>query len=174
MRIAIMFLFVLYTTSVHAIYSESLPVDLTLRVNVKNPVCKLDNGDLEIDFNNFEAFDVIQKSVTRRAIFNFSDCSDVENLKISFNGVNGTNIDLDKNLVRNLETDERYASGIGIKLYDNNRDEVQLNDTMNIPINKNNSYSLNLDAVVVPLNDSGKGITTGELSAFVELHISYE
>lgn len=44
----------------------SQSVDMTFTVNIEPPMCKLDNATLDVDFGEFQIFDIIQGNVKKR------------------------------------------------------------------------------------------------------------
>lgn len=100
----------------------SQSVDMTFTVNIEPPMCKLDNATLDVDFGEFQIFDIVQGNVKKTVGFNFTDCTNVNNVKISFSG---DKIDTNNNVIRN-KSGAGYASGVVIGLYDDKEKEFSL------------------------------------------------
>ncbi|MEK9383295.1 fimbrial protein [Escherichia coli] len=145
--------------------SQSVNMDFT--VNIEPPVCKLNNANLSIDFDEFQLFDILAGNVKKAAVFAFTDCTNVNSVTISFSGNN-----VDDNFIKNKSGDT-YASGVAIRLYNNdNGNLIQLKDKQIISINNAESFNFGVIAEVQKENNSAK-VTPGNIDTSVDLNITY-
>ncbi|EFO1266336.1 type 1 fimbrial protein [Escherichia albertii] len=147
--------------------SQSVNVNLSL--NIAPPVCKLTDATQTIDFGEAQAYDITMGNVKREATFFFTECTNVNNVTILFSG---TNVDKDKNFIRNKSGADN-ATGIGIKLYDNNNKEINLNEKQELSVNKKDSFSFQVSALVVKENGNNAAVTAGKIDTSVNLNITY-
>lgn len=147
--------------------SQSVNVNLSL--NIAPPVCKLTDATQTIDFGEVQAYDITMGNVKKDATFFFTECTNVNNVTISFSGAN---IDKNRNLIRNKSGTDN-ATGIGIKLYDINKKEINLNEKQKIKVNKEDSFSFQVGALVVKEKENGAAVTAGKIDTSVNLNIIY-
>lgn len=166
MKYILIFLFFLYSASIHA---ERQDIELTLRVNVLDSNCTLVSGSQTIDFGEMYAYIGIDNVPTREAIFRFEQCKNVEKIKINFKG---NNVDINNNLIRNRNDDSSFASGIGVKLFNEKGNLITLKDDIYIPVNNNKGSELFLKAKVASIEN--EILSPGILDTSVELQISYD
>lgn len=146
----------------------SQSVDMTFAVNIVPPVCKLKNAELSIDFGEIEISDIISENVKKKATFSFTDCTNVNNVTISFSG---DYVDGDKNFIKN-KAGGGYASGVAIGLYDSNGKRIQLKDGKNISAGNSSSFDFPVTASVIK-DSSSVAITSGKIDTSVNLNITY-
>ncbi|MCU7311474.1 type 1 fimbrial protein [Escherichia albertii] len=146
----------------------SQSVDMTFAVNIVPPVCKLKNADLSIDFGEIEISDIISENVKKKATFSFTDCTNVNNVTISFSG---DYVDGDKNFIKN-KAGGGYASGVAIGLYDSSGKRIQLKDGKNISAGNSSSFDFPVTASVIK-DSSSVAITSGKIDTSVNLNITY-
>jgi len=146
----------------------SQSVDMTFTVNIEPPMCKLDNATLDVDFGEFQIFDIIQGNVKKTVGFNFTDCTNVNNVKISFSG---DKIDTNNNVIRN-KSGAGYASGVAIGLYDDKENRILLKDLQNILVNNSGSFNFRVTAAVLKDN-SNAAVTPGSIETSVNMNITY-
>lgn len=165
----ITFFFLCVSCAVVAREEVSQSVDMNFTVDIIPPVCKLSNAEQSIEFGDFSVQDVIKNSVRGRTTFIFTDCVSVDSLTVSFSG---SSVDSYNNYIKN-GTGDGYASGIGIKLYDDNNNEISLGQGYTKPVGKEqNSLSLLIDAVVVKEGKDTK-IKSGIVDTAVTLNVVY-
>ncbi|MCU7297420.1 fimbrial protein [Escherichia albertii] len=145
----------------------SQSVNMTFTVNVEPPVCKLNNADLSVDFEEFQVSDIVAGNVKKMAEFVFTDCVNVNNVTVSFTG---DNIDSNNNLIKN-KTGVNNASGVAIGLYDYNGSRIQLKDVQHISVNNADSFYFGVTAAV--LKESSAAVTPGKIDTSVNLNITY-
>lgn len=145
----------------------SQSVNMTFTVNVEPPVCKLNNADLSVDFEEFQVSDIVAGNVKKMAEFVFTDCVNVNNVTVSFTG---DNIDSNNNLIKN-KTGANNASGVAIGLYDYNGSRIQLKDVQHISVNNADSFYFRVTAAV--LKESSAAVTPGKIDSSVNLNITY-
>lgn len=137
------FVFFILSLSYNAFAGEaesfSQSVDLTFAINIEPPVCKLENTVQSIDFGDLSAQEIKGVTIKKSANFSFTGCASVDSLKISFAG---DNVDNDKNHIKN-KTGTDYASGIAIKLYDEDFNTITLKDGYSRSVGKS-ATSFNL------------------------------
>ena len=152
-------------------------IELTLKVNVLKPVCKLSSGQQTINFGDFDVLDVITKSskVNGSATFRFTECSAVNNLKIKFKQAGQSPVpDIENNYIPNAKGDI-MAKGVAVKLLDDQKKEVELDKIMSVSVGENQiSKDLTLNAQVISVNKTGEGISPGMLQTAIGMEISYE
>ncbi len=163
-------LWLLLFVSVGAIGGDeaSQSVDMTFTVNIKPPMCKLDNAVLEVGFGEFQVSDIVQENVKKTVELNFTDCTNVNNIKISFSG---DNIDTSNNVIRN-KSGAVYASGVAIGLYDDEKNKIQLKDSQTILVDNSGSFDFRVTAVVLK-DGSNAAVTPGNIETSVNLNITY-
>lgn len=171
---ALMMLSVTFNTCADEI---SRDIDLTFKVNVLKPVCRLASGNQTIDFGDFDALDVATGSnkVKGSATFKFTECISVSHLKVRFTQA-GQNPapDAVNNYIPN-QTGDTMAGGVAVRLLDASYQTVMLGETMDIQMKTDQTtQDLTLNARVVPADMAGKRITPGLLQTAVGLEISYE
>ncbi|QTA28824.1 fimbrial protein [Escherichia albertii] len=147
--------------------SQSVNVNLSL--NIAPPVCKLTDATQTIDFGEVQPYDITMGNVKKDATFFFTDCTNVNNVTISFSGAN---IDKNRNLIKNKSGTDN-ATGIGIKLYDIKKKEINLNEKQEINVNKENSFNFQVSALVVKENENGVAVTAGKIDTSVNMNITY-
>lgn len=147
----------------------SQSVEMTFTVNIEPPVCKLKKADLLVNFGDFQMFDIVTDNVKQTAEFTFTDCTNVNNVKISFFG---DDVDMDKNIIKN-KSGPNYASGVAIGLYDDAGKRIHLTEGKGVSIdNVANSFNFRVAAAV--LKDSRNAVVTpGKINASVNLNITY-
>ncbi|MEQ1928458.1 fimbrial protein [Escherichia albertii] len=155
---------------VNAAEELSQSFDVTLSVNIIKPVCKLESSSQDIDFGEFDASDLQSSPPQGSAVFNFTGCDNVENIKIRFSG---SNIDKDGNHIKN-NTGNELAKGVVIKLFDSKNKEFNLNGDNIINVARKDSFDMRVNAIAVATGDSSEIITPGRLDSSVSLEISYE
>ncbi|KAF0950595.1 fimbrial protein [Escherichia albertii] len=171
---ALMMLSVTFNTCADEI---SRAIDLTFKVNVLKPVCRLASGNQTIDFGDFDALDVATGSnkVNGSTTFKFTECSAVNHLKIKFTQA-GQNPapDTANNYIPN-QAGDTMAGGVAVRLLNESHQILSLKDTMDIQMRADQTTQvLVLNARVVPADMAGKRITPGLLQTAVGLEISYE
>ncbi|MFI0604973.1 fimbrial protein [Escherichia coli] len=170
MRYCLNALWFLLFVSVGAIGGDeaSQSVDMTFTVNIEPPMCKLENAELDVDFGEFQVSDIVKGKVKKTVGFSFTDCTNVNNVEISFSG---DKIDTNNNVIRN-KSGAGYASGVAIGLYDDKENRIQLKELQNILVNKFDSFNFRVTAVV--LKDSNNTvITPGNIGTSVNMNIIY-
>lgn len=146
----------------------SQSIDMTFTVNIEPPMCKLDNATLDVDFGEFQVSDIVHGNVKKTVKFSFIDCTNVNNVKISFSG---DKVDTNSNVIRN-KAGTGYASGVAIGLYDDEEKRIQLNELQNILVNNSDSFDFRVTAAV--LKDSSNAIVTaGNIETSVNINITY-
>ncbi|HFP5558380.1 TPA: fimbrial protein [Escherichia coli] len=170
MRRCLNALWLLLFVSVGAIGGDeaSQSVDMTFTVNIEPPMCKLDNATLDVDFGEFQRFDLAQGNVKKTVGFHFTDCTNVNNVKMSFSG---DNIDTSNNVIRN-KSGAGYASGVAIGLYDDKENRIQLKELQNILVNNSDSFDFRVTAAVIK-DSSNAVVTPGNIYASVNVNITY-
>ncbi|WDB48493.1 fimbrial protein [Escherichia albertii] len=171
---ALMMLSVTFNTCADEI---SRAIDLTFKVNVLKPVCRLASGNQTIDFGDFDALDVATGSnkVNGSTTFKFTECSAVNHLKIKFTQA-GQNPapDTANNYIPNPVGDT-MAEGVAVRLLDESQQVIPLGDIMDIAMTAGQgTKELKLNARVIPVDRTGRTITPGLLQTAVGLEISYE
>lgn len=150
---------------------------LSLNVNILNPVCKLASGDQTLYFDDFNALDVVTNNnkLIKNAVLNFTECSGVKKLNISFVQSGQTPpIDTVNNWIPNKSGTD-MAAGIAIILLNNNNSLINLGQKMVIDVGQSeSSKQITLKAQVVPTDKAGSGIKPGKLETAVGIEISYE
>ncbi|WP_252364593.1 fimbrial protein (plasmid) [Escherichia coli] len=170
MRRCLNALWLLLFVSVGAIGGDeaSQSVDMTFTVNIEPPMCKLDNATLDVDFGEFQIFDIVQGNVKKTVGFNFTDCTNVNNVKISFFG---DKVDTNNNVVRN-KSGSGYASGVAIGLYDDKGKRMQLKESQKILVNNSGSFDFRVTAAV--LKDSSNAVVSpGSIETSVNMNVTY-
>lgn len=152
-------------------------LSLNLKVNVLKPVCKLTSGDQTIYFDDFDALDIVTGSnkIIKSTILNFTECSSVKELNITFNQ-SGQNPSIDKinNWIPN-KIGTNMASGIAVMLLGDNNTPIDLGQKIVINVGPSeSSKQVSFKAKVVPTDKAGSGITPGKLETAVGIEISYE
>ena len=100
--------------------------------------------------------------------FNFTDCTNVNNVKISFFG---DKVDTNNNVVRN-KSGSGYASGVAIGLYDDNGKRMQLKESQKILVNNSGSFDFRVTAAV--LKDSSNAVVSpGSIETSVNMNVTY-
>lgn len=152
-------------------------IELTVKVNVFKPVCKINSGEQTINFGDFDAQDVITGSskINGSATFKFTECSAVNNMKIKFKQAGQSPApNITSNYIPNSSGDT-MAKGVAVKLLDEKKQEVQLGEIMSINVGNNQTTKdFTLNAMVIPINKTGEGISPGILQTAIGLEISYE
>ncbi|HEB1786777.1 TPA: type 1 fimbrial protein [Escherichia albertii] len=171
---ALMMLSVTFNTCADEI---SRAIDLTFKVNVLKPVCRLASGNQTIDFGDFDALDVATGSnkVNGSTTFKFTECSAVNHLKIKFTQA-GQNPapDTANNYIPN-QAGDTMAEGVAVRLLDESQQVIPLGDIMDIAMTAGQgTKELKLNARVIPVDRTGRTITPGLLQTAVGLEISYE
>ncbi len=146
----------------------SQSVEMNFTVNIEPPVCKLNNADLSVDFGEFQASDIVTGSVKKTAEFSFTDCSNVNNVTISFSG---DKIDKKTNFINNKSGAE-YASGVAIGLYDDKGNRIQLKDALGVSVKNAETFDFRVTAVVQK-TDANTIVTPGNIDTSVNLNITY-
>lgn len=161
--------FLLFVTA-RVIGSEevSQSIDMSFSVNIEPPVCKLNNADLSVDFGEFQVSDIVKEQVKKTAEFAFTDCTNVNNVTISFSG---EHIDKDNNFIKN-KSGRIYASGVAIGLYDNKGHRIQLKDKKNISIEYADSFNFSVTAEVLK-ESASVVVTPGNIDVSVNMNIIY-
>lgn len=146
----------------------SQSVDMNFTVNVEPPVCKLKETELSVNFGEFQVFDILMENVKQTAEFFFIDCTNVNNIKISFSG---DKVDSNNNLIKN-KSGGNYASGVAIGLYANDGKRIQFEKEQNISIDGSGSFYYSITAEV--MKDSKNAVVTpGNIDTSVNLNITY-
>ncbi|WP_248424000.1 fimbrial protein [Escherichia coli] len=150
----------------------SASVDLKMNVNIIKPVCRLTSKEAQIDFGEFDVSALKDNHPTGSAIYKFTECDNVNQLRLSFTG---EHIDISKNIIKN-KTNEDAASGIAVKLYDNQMKELILDKDWIIEKDiKKNNYDLTINAKIVPSENGGTAsIRPGKIDTAVNFEITYE
>ncbi|MDD9750068.1 fimbrial protein [Escherichia albertii] len=171
---ALMMLSVTFNTCADEI---SRAIDLTFKVNVLKPVCRLASGNQTIDFGDFDALDVATGSnkVNGSTTFKFTECSAVNHLKIKFTQAGQNPVpDTVNNYIPNPVGDT-MAEGVAVRLLDESQQVIPLGDIMDIAMTAGQgTKELKLNARVIPVDRTGRTITPGLLQTAVGLEISYE
>ncbi|HDC4802746.1 TPA: type 1 fimbrial protein [Escherichia coli] len=162
--------FVLYAPyNVFASDEFSSNINLTFAVNIEPPVCKLNSAEQSIDFGDLSVQDITGGNTTKSATFSFTGCTSVESLTISFTG---DNVDENGNYIKN-KTGTDYASGIGIKLYDKDHNEITLKGDYSQSVGKGaTSFDLLIYASIEKEN-SNSSIQAGLVDSSVSFSITY-
>lgn len=100
--------------------------------------------------------------------FNFTDCTNVNNVKISFSG---DKIDTNNNVIRN-KSGAGYASGVVIGLYDDKEKRIQLKELQNILVDNSASFNFRVTAAVLK-DSSNAAITPRNIETSVNMNITY-
>ena len=146
----------------------SQDVEMTFTVNIEPPMCRLDNAQLDVDFGEFQLVDIVQGSVKKTVELSFTDCTNVNNVKMSFSG---DKIDTNNNVIRN-KSGAGYASGVVIGLYDDKENRIQLKESQNILVNNSGSFDFRITAA--GLKDSSNAVvTSGNIETSVNVNITY-
>ncbi|WP_223277018.1 fimbrial protein [Escherichia albertii] len=170
MRRCLNTLWFLFFVSVSAIGGDELSqsVDMTFTVNIEPPMCKLNNAELDVDFGEFQVSDIVKGSVKKNVEFSFTDCTSVNNVKISFSG---DKIDTNNNFIRN-KSGSAYASGVAIGLYDDKENRIQLKDLQTMLVNNSGAFNFRVAAAVLKESSSAV-VTPGNIETSVNLNITY-
>ncbi|MED9748996.1 fimbrial protein [Escherichia coli] len=155
--------------NVFAVDEFSNSVDLTFTVNIQPPVCRLEKTVQSIDFGDLSAQDINRSKNKKTATFSFTGCTSVDSLTISFTG---DNIEENGNYIKN-NTGGDYASGIGIKLYDEYYDEIMLKNDYTRPIGKDTSSFDLLIYASIEKENSNSSIQAGLVNTSVFFSITY-
>ncbi|EIM4450325.1 type 1 fimbrial protein [Salmonella enterica subsp. enterica serovar Infantis] len=163
-------LWFLFFITVRAIGADevSQSVDMTFTVNIEPPVCKLNDAELTVDFGEFNTSDIVNGNVKGAAVFSFTDCVNVNDVRISFSG---ENVDRNNNFIKNKSGDN-YASGVVIALYDDTGNRIHLKDEQNIIVNNVGSFQLSVMAGVLKENTTTT-VTPGYIDTSVNLNVTY-
>ncbi|EHZ2947227.1 TPA: type 1 fimbrial protein [Escherichia coli] len=141
---------------------------MNFTVNVEPPVCKLKEAELSVNFGEFQVSDIVMENVKQTAEFFFIDCTNVNNIKISFSG---DKVDSNNNLIKN-KSGGNYASGVAIGLYANDGKRIQFEKEQNISIDGSGSFYYSITAEV--MKDSKNAVVTpGNIDTSVNLNITY-
>ncbi|EEW3970624.1 type 1 fimbrial protein [Escherichia coli] len=141
---------------------------MNFTVNVEPPVCKLKETELSVNFGEFQVSDIVMENVKQTAEFFFIDCTNVNNIKISFSG---DKVDSNNNLIKN-KSGGNYASGVAIGLYANDGKRIQFEKEQNISIDGSGSFYYSITAEV--MKDSKNAVVTpGNIDTSVNLNITY-
>lgn len=170
MRYCLNALWFLLFVSVGAIGGDeaSQSIDMTFTVNIEPPMCKLNNAELDVDFGEFQVSDIVKGKVKKTVDFSFTDCTNVNNVEISFSG---DKVDKNNNIIKN-KSGSGYASGIAIGLYDDKENRIQLKESQNILVSDSDSFNFRVKAVV--LKDSNNAaIIPGNIETSVNMNITY-
>lgn len=149
-------------------------ISLQLKVNVLKPMCRLSSGDETIDFNDFDALDVVQGRVHGSGVFKFTECNNTKEIIIRFKQA-GQNPapDLINNYIPN-NTGDLMARGIGVRLLDEANKIIDLNQPMKINFNSGmTSKDVMFNATVISVNQNDSGIHPGLLQTSIGMEISY-
>lgn len=170
MRRCLNSLWLLLFVSVSAIGGDELSqsVDMTFTVNIEPPMCKLNNAELDVNFDEFQVSDIVKGNVKKNVEFSFTDCTSVNNVKISFSG---DKIDTNNNFIRN-KSGSGYASGVAIGLYDDKENRIQLKEPQNILVNNSGSFNFRVTAAVLKDSDNAT-VTPGNIETSVNMNITY-
>lgn len=166
-----MFIFSVLSFSYNAFASDSFSksVDLAFSVNVEPPVCRLENAVHSIDFGDLSAQEIKISNIKKAATFSFTGCTSVDSLKISFFG---DNVDKNENHIKN-KTGADYATGIAIKLYDEDVNEISLKDSYSLSVGKDTeSFNLLIYASIEKENNSSL-IQSGVVDTSVLFSVTY-
>lgn len=163
------FLLLILTNLASAAETLSNSYDVTLKINVLKPACKLSTTKGSIDFGEVDRKTISTNQPEGSASFLFTDCQGVNNINISFSG---NYIDSSKNQLINTKG-EQYASGIAIKLYDSSAREIVLSEQKTFNVDGAGNYNLDLTAKVITEDGYDNKITTGLIKSSVTLVISY-
>lgn len=164
----LLFYFITYASS--ATETLSFNNEIALKLNIKEPVCRLSSLNKLVDFGEFDKKEVLTTPPEVSAIFEFTDCSGVNYINMGFTG---NYIDSYNNQLKIAEG-VNYASGLAIKLYDSSANEIKLSEKNNFYIGGSMNYNLILMAKIIPDNNQPKEITPGNIKSAVTLVISYE
>lgn len=149
----------------------SVDVTLSLDVVKTEPVCKLSATSKTIDFGDVDAMQIAQKQAIGTATFNFTDCTYVNNIGVSFSG---SNVDTSKNHINN-GTGTNKASGIAIKLLNNNSQEIDMMQRQSIKPDSAGKADLALKAMVVTTGPNKEfDVKSGDIDTAVALEITYD
>lgn len=160
----------LLSHSIQAKETLSFGNEVMLKVNIKEPICKISSLSKQVDFGELDRNDILSNPPESNVTFSFTDCSGVQYINIDFIG---NYIDSTNNLLKIAEG-ANYASGVAIKLYENSAKEVKLSETNKLYIGGATNHNLVLKAKVIPLNPLQTNITPGDIKSSVALLISYE
>lgn len=164
----VLWLLLFFSTETIGGDEASQSIDMTFTVNIEPPMCKLDNATLDVDFGEFQVSDIVHGNVKKNLRFSFTDCTNVNNVNISFSG---DKVDTNSNVIRN-KTGAGYASGVAIGLFDDEEKRMQLNELQNILVDNLDSFDFRVTAAV--LKDSNNAIVTaGNIEASVNMNITY-
>ncbi|HII2118775.1 TPA: fimbrial protein [Escherichia coli] len=155
--------------NVFAVDEFSNSVDLTFTVNIQPPVCRLEKTLQSIEFGDLSVQDINRSENKKKATFSFTGCTSVDSLTISFIG---DNIEKNGNYIKN-NTGSDYASGIGIKLYDEYYNEIMLKDVYTRPIGKETSSFDLLIYASIEKENSNSSIQAGLVNTSVFFSITY-
>ncbi|HFZ1748455.1 TPA: fimbrial protein [Klebsiella oxytoca] len=156
--------------SSYAADNLSFSDDVTLKVNIKEPICRLSSLNQHIDFGEFDKINVLNSPPEGGGVFKFTECSGVKFINLSFMG---NYINASKNYLEIAEGGN-YASGLAIKLYDESKNEIILSERKKIDTQNAKSYNLHLSARIIPANKNEANILPGDIKSAVTLVISYE
>lgn len=144
-------------------------IDLTFTVNIEAPVCKLEHAEQLIDFGDLSVHDITVGNTTKSARFSFAGCTNVDTLTISFTG---ESINKNENYIKN-KTGPNNASGIGIRLYDENHREIILGEDNSQLIGKDSTeFELLIHASIGKENNNSL-IQAGIIDTSVSFTITY-
>ncbi|GCX73698.1 hypothetical protein HmCmsJML066_01397 [Escherichia coli] len=122
-----------------------------------------------IEFGDLSTQEIEGSEIKKTATFSFTDCASVDALKISFYG---DNVDNEKNHIKN-KTGTSYASGIAIKLYDEDVDEIILKDGYSPSVGKDaKSFNLIIYASIEKENNDSL-IQPGVVDTSVLFSVTY-
>lgn len=165
------FIFLVLSLSYNVFASDSFSknIDLTFTMNIEPPVCRLESTVQSIEFGDLSTQEIEGSEIKKTATFSFTDCASVDALKISFYG---DNVDNEKNHIKN-KTGTSYASGIAIKLYDEDVDEIILKDGYSPSVGKDaKSFNLIIYASIEKENNDSL-IQPGVVDTSVLFSVTY-
>ncbi|HBR1031142.1 TPA: type 1 fimbrial protein [Klebsiella quasipneumoniae subsp. similipneumoniae] len=144
--------------------------DVDIKFNILKPVCRLMTSNKTLDFGEFDINKLNNTTPEAKAILKFTDCIGTTKMHINFSG---NYVNYGENYIQNSVGDN-YASGIAIKLYNNDNNEFDLDKNHEVNVNGVNDFEFNINAKVIPLNTNSSQKKPGLLKSSVIIYISYD
>lgn len=141
--------------------------DLTVKVNILQPPCRLKSITSDVSFDEFSMVEVISGKVVRDVTLDFQYCSKTEKISIFFSG---NDLSLKDNAVI-VKNQEGYSSGMLIKLLHSGK-EIDFSKPYDIKAKKENINHI-MQAKVVPIYDELVNYRAGDFKSSLGLTIQY-
>ncbi|MBS9069680.1 fimbrial protein [Escherichia coli] len=141
--------------------------ELTVKVNILEPPCRLKSITSDVSFDEFSMVDVISGKVVRDVTLDFQYCLNTNSIRLFFSG-NDLSLKDNALIVKNQEG---YSSGMLIKLL-HSGSEIDLSKYYSIPANALDITHV-MQAKVVPIYDELVNYRSGDFKSSLGLTIQY-